>query len=239
MEGICIQYNRDINCLRDKDKNIRLASLKRLSSELLREDPAQISQFFSVKLKIPLLESLSDPTDKCKELTVELLKGLLPVISQEDISHTIEALYSRLGIEPFPESCEEIRISEVDLLKRIISTHSTQLTPLLGNICDMLAKLAKDRCPDVKKQVAEIVVLMAKNTDLKIGYYGKKLSENLKLNLVHQQFRVRVSALEAIGELSLCENGQTVVETLFLELKKLQYDRRNEVRAKLYEVMHS
>ena len=47
----------------------------------------------------------------------------------------------------------------------------------------MLSKLARDACPAVKKLVCETVVDLSQNSDLKIGFFGKQLTESIKLNL--------------------------------------------------------
>jgi len=237
MEEVLNKYNRDINCLRDRDKNTRLNGLKRLHSQLPLESQEETKQIFSLKLKAPLLENLSDPTDRCKELAVSLLLTLFSnsQILEDDVPSVVQALYSRLGTEPSPETCEEVRLKEVELLKHI--TQKVVVTPMLGEISDMLSKLAKDKFYEVKNKVAEIVQVLAQR-DSKFGFYAKRLGEGLRGNLGHQRYLVRSMALSALGNLCLCEHAHPLVKELVPDFKKLQTDRKPDVKNVLYQTLH-
>ena len=110
-----------------------------------------------MSLKRILLHLLSDPTDICKELSVSLLSKLVnsSLIEDDDIIHVLQAIFSRLNTLPFPESCkiytaEEVRLAEIRLVKDIIVQQRKNLVPVIGDMCEMLAKAAHDSFPDVK-----------------------------------------------------------------------------------------
>lgn len=234
-ENLEVKFGRDINCLREKDKNVRINSLKRLDQSLFKEPPGSLAGFFAVKLKAPLLDLLKDPADKCKELTVAILSKLVKLegILNEDVAAVIKALHGRLGVEPVQETCEEVRIAEMDLLALLIEKFMPCVQPIISDVTDIYARLGKDKCPAVKNQVAAGIIYIAKH-GLRFG--SKKLLDSVKANAGHQQFKVRCLALEAMGALSLHDSG--VAEELFPEFKKSQVDRRMEVRLQTYALIH-
>lgn len=233
-DNIEAKYTRDINCLREKDKNVRISSLKRLFQVLPNETQDNVHQLFAQKLKSPLLDLLKDPSDKCKELSVDILSVLIKSkrILSDDIPAIITALHSRLGIDPCPETCEEVRISELKLLIDIIQEYSSAVHPILSEVTDILSKLGKDKCPGIKNIVSNGIIFLCTNG---FRFSSKKLLDGIRNNLNHQQFKVRALALEAIGALSLTEIG--IAEELYNDFKKIQVDRRVEVRQTNYKII--
>ena len=228
------KYTRDINCLREKDKNIRIQGLKRIIQALNDQPLEEVHQLFASKLKLPLLELLKDPSDKCKELAVEFLFLLISSkkILFDDIPFLISSLHSRLGTEPSLETCEEIRIQEIKLLSKIIENYTLCIPPIMSEVTDILFRLGKDKCPQVKNIVSSCIIFLSTNG---LRFSSKKLLEGIRNNLSHQQFKVRSSTIEAIGALSLNESG--IADELFLDFKKTQVDRRTEVRLTAYNVI--
>lgn len=228
------RFLRDINCLREKDKNTRINSLKRIQQSLFKEPEESIKHLFSFKLKSPLLDLLKDPADKCKELTIDILLKLCKnsSIPYEEIPSLITALHSRLGVDPCQEGCEEVRIAEMNLIQIVLENYTMCIQPIITEVTDILSKLGKDRCPQVKNSVSVSIVFLAKN-GLRFG--SKKLLDGIRDNSNHQQFRVRCLAIEAIGSLCLHDSG--IAEELYPEFKKSQVDRRQEVRGQTYSVL--
>ena len=228
------RFLRDINCLREKDKNTRINSLKRIQQSLFKEPEESIKHLFSFKLKSPLLDLLKDPADKCKELSIDILTKLCKnsSVPYEEIPSLVTALHSRLGVEPCQEACEEVRIAEMNLIQIVLENYTMCMQPIITEITDILSKLGKDRCPQVKNSVSVAIVFLARH-GLRFG--SKKLLDGIKDNSNHQQFRVRCQAIEAIGSLCLHDSG--IAEELYPEFKKSQVDRRHEVRSQTYSVL--
>lgn len=228
------RFLRDINCLREKDKNTRINSLKRIQQSLFKENPDSIKALFSYKLKSPLLDLLKDPADKCKELSIDILSNLSKnsLIPHEEIPALITSLHSRLGVDPCQETCEEVRIVEINLLQTVLEKYTICIQPVISEVTDILARLGKDRCPQVKNSVSNGIVFLVKS-GMRFG--SKKLLDGVRDNCNHQQFKVRCLALEAIGSLCLHDSG--IAEELYPEFKKSQLDRRQEVRIQAYSVL--
>ena len=230
------KYNRDINCLRDREKNIRISSLKRLISNSSSEPNKP--ELFS-RLKPSLLELLQDQSDKCKELSICLLSFLIHQNSMppEDIPQIIQSFHMRIGTDPILETCEEVRISLINLLFTICQMYKEFVHIELQRITDILAKSCKDKCPEIKMKSCELLIFLAENCK-KLGFYGKKIFEHLKANLYHQQYKIRIIALKALKSLLLSQGSFDLSAEIYPNFKKLQLDRRNEVCEVLYEVVY-
>ncbi len=104
--ALAAQYARDINCLKDNQKSIRLPALQRLTKALESEKDSDVHELFSHILKKVLISLLSDPVDKCRELTVALLFTLIQRL--EDLSahivDIVEAISIRLTSLPVAET---------------------------------------------------------------------------------------------------------------------------------------
>ena len=233
-ENIESKYTRDINCLREKDKNIRINGLKRLMQSIPNESTVDVQLLFASKLKSSLLDLLKDPADKCKELSVSFLSTLIKSkrIIHEDIPSIISTLHSRVGSMPIAETCEEVRVAETQLLLEIMENYTQVIPPIISEVTDIFAKLGKDKCPQIKNLVSAGIIFLCTNG---LRFSSSKLLEGIRLNLSHQQFKVRCATLEAVGALSLNESG--IAEELHQDFKKAQVDRRTEVKIMAYNVI--
>lgn len=230
------KYNRDINCLRDRDKTTRLGGLQRILKSI-QEEP-NLCLFFS-RLKLPLIDILSDPTDKCKELSVKILKAFVDTnsIPPEDLSYVIIAIHSRIGQEAQIETCEEVRISLMQVIFTICKTYTAFVHLELGRITDIIAKACRDKCPQLKILGGDLCIYISQ-TSMKIGLCGKKILEQLRGNMYHQQFKIRINALQAIGCLLVCEGCQEYAGNFYMDFKKIQLDRKIEVCKTLNDAVY-
>ena len=230
------KYNRDINCLRDRDKSTRISALQRLLSSLPHEE--SLPHLFS-RLKLIIIELLQDPTDKCKELSLKLLEFFTTSTSipPEDLPHILQGLHSRIGTDPSPETCEEVRIASISLVFLLCRHYSAFIHIELQRITDIIARGCKDKCPAIKTISGEMIVYLSEACK-KIGYYSKKILENCTPNLYHQQYKVRINCLQAIGALARCEGTHQLIPALYGDFKKVQIDRRPEVCETMVEVIY-
>lgn len=233
------KYSRDINCLHDRDKNIRFAALGRLTSGLTSDNQSDVQSFFASRLKPALLEIFKDASDRNKEKAVDLTLLLLKdqKILEDDIQHIIHVLHDRLGHDPCPESCEEVRLKELKILKHISESFLNILPPLMSEITDIISKQAKDRNPDAKIAIAQIIEVLALYGNNRLGFHARKIYEGLRANLSHQQFKVRLPTIKALGKLLLCEGAHSLLEETYHELKLRQTDGKPEVREQLYVML--
>lgn len=221
------KYNRDINCLKDKEKATRIGGLNRLISSAKTE--TDLLSLFG-KLKFPLLDLLKDPADKCKELAVNLLQTFVVTTSvqSEDLSFVIQCVHSRVGQEVQQESCEEVRIAVLKVVLEIINWYTPFIHLELSKITDIVAKAGKDKFPAAKLLAGEISMNLCAKCP-KVGNYARKIVEAFRPNLFHQQFKVRINALEAIGQLVSLPEAQNLIPDLYADFKKVQLDRKIDV----------
>lgn len=221
------KYNRDINCLKDRDKSTRISALGRLLSSLKSE--SNHSALFQ-KLKHPLLDLLKDPSDKCKELSVSLLKSFISSnsIPPEDLPLLIQSFHSRLGQDQLIESCEEVRVSSIETLFLLSQNYLRFIHIELSRLTDIIARAARDKFPQIKLLASDFVSFLSQNSE-KISLYARKLVEALRLNFFHQQFKVRAAALQAAGDLLRLKQAQGLVADIWMDLKKIQLDKKSEV----------
>lgn len=70
------RLQRDVNCLADENRATRKRGLERLKKETVVHSPpytaGQLQAVLNLLIK-PLLKSLSDPVEKCRELAISLL----------------------------------------------------------------------------------------------------------------------------------------------------------------------
>ena len=234
------QYAREINCLKDSQKSIRLPALQRLCAELPTRPAAEVQAFFSQHLKKVLLDLLSDPVDKCRELSASLLTELvktLPDLSTDAID-LVESVARRLTTVHLTEAVEEIRLLEVKLVKEIVRRWWEGLIPALSDLGYVLAKAFQDPFPQVKHEAAELLELVCRSTGLRVGLCASTICAGALENLTHQHSKVRVITLHALGVLLEKTGNCDLLKTLFPILKqKLRYDRTTAVRSTLYEVL--
>lgn len=234
------QYAREINCLKDSQKSIRLPALQRLCSELPVLPAAEVQTFFSQHLKKALLDLVTDPVDKCRELSINLLLELvrtLPDLSA-DATDLVEAVARRLTTVHMTEAVEEIRLLEVKLVKETVRRWWESLIPVLSDLGYLLAKAFQDSFPQVKHEAAELLELICKSTGLRVGLCASTICAGALDNLTHQHSKVRVATLHALGVLLAKTGNCDLLKTLYPVLKqKLRYDRTPAVRSTLYEVL--
>lgn len=234
------QYAREINCLKDNQKAIRLPALQRLCSELPKLPIAEVQVFFSQHLKKPLLDLISDPVDKCRELSVSLLiefAKTLPNLSN-DATDIVETVARRLTTPHMAEGVEEIRLLEVKLVKETVRKWWEALIPALNDLGYVLSKAFLDPFPQVKLEAAELLELICRATGLRVGLCASPICAGALENLTHQHSKVRLATLHSLGVLFEKTGNCDLLKTLFPILKqKLRHDRTIAVRSTLYEVL--
>ena len=230
------KYNRDVNCLKDKDKNTRLGGLDRLISSSKTE--VDLLGLFA-KVKFPLLDLLKDPADKCKVLAVNLIDTFISTSSvpPEDLSLVTQCIHARLGQETQQESCEEVRISLLKVIFQLIKIYSNFIHLELSKLTDIVARAARDKFPAAKLLAGEITINLCELCP-KVANYARKLVDSFRPNLFHQQFKVRISSLESIGQLVSLSEAQNLISELYPEFKKVQLDRKTNVIESLNSVLH-
>jgi len=226
-------FAREINCLKDAQKAIRLPALQRLHTDLPHLSPSDLQELFPA-LRKPLLDLLSDPVDKCRELTVSLLSTLNAQMPDFEAENVLEAMNRRLTAE----SVEEIRLMEVKLVQEIVTKRSEVLGNAVGEVGALVAKAFKDPFPLVKQEAASLLQCLAVHFSAHLSLLSSQILQSCIPCLTHQHSKVRLSTLHALGTLLHTTGASDLLQPLYPVLKqKLRYDRAAVVRREVYEVL--
>mmetsp|Transcript_5834 Transcript_5834/g.10193 ORF Transcript_5834/g.10193 Transcript_5834/m.10193 type:complete len:908 (+) Transcript_5834:49-2772(+) len=267
-DEVKVRFQRDINCIADSDRSTRTRALKRIDGELfgmrsndLFDVPGARSIFLRDMLLGPLIGCFADPVEKCRELSITMLKRLVeedgnggatdksrlldPSVVQSICAQAIQAMEPRLAETPFPEQSEEIRLELVELLTLLLrnpvckDTVSRDLT----KVARILAKTCGDNFPDNKKQCAVCCVTLCQNFPDMIHYHFESLIIAVLGNMSHQHAKVRQSSLEAVKHLVMtCAATSSSFDKLMAEnivpvLRRTNHDRVSSVRIQAMELI--
>lgn len=109
MTELCTQ--RDLNCLSDPDRSTRKRALEKISKDVQARKgkpdftPDVVKQNLDLLHK-PLLKTIKDPAEKCRELSVTILGALMPLVTAKDVEAIAGEVRTCLGpnLPPPPQS---------------------------------------------------------------------------------------------------------------------------------------
>ena len=196
---------RHLNCLTEENRNIRKKAIEGLRIETIDKtpplDPESLNLVFSQIFK-PLLKLLSDPVEKCRELSVAMISDFLKQVQKpdENLPYIIPVLCQRLGQQEIIETSEEVRLSSVKLLYQIMEFSGKKLSVYLDDIIRILQRTLIDPYPEVKKQSCYCSSLLAKTIPEYFHAQTESLVKPLLMSITHQHSKVRTLVIETLGK---------------------------------------
>lgn len=147
---------RNINCLLDKERNIRLKALKDFDKNLLSEEnDAVLSKFWRDHLLKPLVLIYDDKVEKLREIAINITTQLIERFEvKEEAQVIIPGIVERMNKIPYAEPSEEVRLEFLDLLELLLDKDPQQFIPQLTDVCIMLSKVLLDSNPDMKNKAS-------------------------------------------------------------------------------------
>lgn len=147
---------RSINCLLDKERNIRLKALKDFDKNLLDEKNDNVlAKFWRDHLLKPLVLIYDDKIEKLRELAINITTQLVDRFElKEEAQVIIPGIVARMNKIPFPEPSEEVRLEFLKLLDQLLEKDAYQFVPQLSDVSIMLSKALLDANPDMKNNAA-------------------------------------------------------------------------------------
>ena len=147
---------RNINCLIDKERNIRLKALKDFNKNLLKEENDNIlAKFWRCHLLKPLVMIYDDPIEKLRSLAISITTQLLERFNLEDEAQIIiPGICGRMNKTPFAEPSEEVRIEFLELLEICLEKDPGQFVSQLPDVSMMLSKIILDSNPEMKNKAS-------------------------------------------------------------------------------------
>lgn len=206
------KFQRDINRIADADRNTRKRGLQKLLEDLPWNESSHRDALIRVALEVlfqPLLAAVADPVEKCRELALMLLSKVLALARDilDFSSALVTSLSQRINDNPFPETSEELRLQIAVVLDQVMRhpsllslfPHSRNEATIQFPFPDLLAALPKalvDPFPSAKKQLADLIVSIAKYSRNGGVHFSTPIFKCLAANAVHQQHKVRSSSLK-------------------------------------------
>lgn len=229
-------FQRDINRATDSDRSTRKRGLQKLLEDIpwgkksQRED---LKVLVSQNLLKILIGLVADDVEKCRELSLQILKKCIEKcddITFDTLHSLVVSLCARLSEVPFPEPAEEIRLLVIELLL-MIRKHATFVSAAVTDtnavsqatesnigtidekVVQMLVKALTDGFPSVKRAGAELLCDITVSSPQVVKSYFKPLLKALQGNSSHQHSKTRSITLQAIGK-GLCTLGLEEYQTL-------------------------
>lgn len=230
---------RNINCLLDKERNIRLKALKEFDKSLLDEQNDEVlSKFWKDHLLKPLVMIYDDKIEKLRWLAINITTKLIERFGVGDEAQIIiPGIWARMDKMPYPEPSEEVRIEFLDLLEQILDRKADQFLPQLSEVTNMLSKVLLDANPDMKNKASDFTSKLWEWLPEKVGSRTKKIVISLTENLKHQHSKVRKSSLNGLKTVIGCRNANEFLAEALPQLKMTINDRHHDVRKVAIQVI--
>lgn len=201
------KLKRDLNCLTDPDRRLRKKALLKLQSTLLGEDKDKsepsskvISDFFHQHAQGPLLSSCKDEVENCREKSLSLLISMVEqdcIDPNVFIGPLVDLLGERIGVYPYLEPAEEIRLLLLELFKTVLEKCSV-LNPKVDmeTLAEVFSKAVVDPFPESKRTCCACLILYCAYAPALVKYHVETILSALVQNLSHQHSKVRLVTLQ-------------------------------------------
>lgn len=236
-------FQRDINCLLDESRVLRLNGLNSIVQGLFKSENKQedIHELFKKALLKNLLKVVSDKVEKHRGISIQILTKFfdtVPNIDNDLVNSILKEAVLRLKDTPPAEPSEEIRLQLINLLMNIFKKGYHQA--FIQNLSDIMFTLSKvlgDAFPDLKKETSVFVILLSEGIRENVGSHSLSVIKALAKNLAHQQSKVRRMTIESLGELLLTRDAGIHLREVLVNFKLAVNDKTSEVRKSSYLVI--
>jgi len=229
-QSLVEDLQREINALRDPHAGKRKQALVKLYEVLVATKPplrSDVVQVVLVSLQKQLLKSVEDPVEKCRELSVNILKELYSRC--EDLTSTFPFLFpilmDRLGaydpegtshlpdilkppknqkpqvvVKP-PEPSEEVRLLIAELVNIVVCCAAPEsFTEYLDELVSLLRVLAMDPYGQVQLEAAKTISELSRAAAELIHHFSEPLARSLFTPITNKHSKVRIAGVEALGQ---------------------------------------
>eukprot|EP00040_Diaphanoeca_grandis_P015851 m.81391 g.81391 ORF g.81391 m.81391 type:complete len:844 (-) comp25414_c0_seq1:127-2658(-) len=230
---------RDINCLGDTSKMTRKRAIGNVRKQTLDagHPPAVLQILMDATLK-PLLKLFADPTEKCRELSVELITDFTQAVTSVEpmLPYIVPVITSRLGQSELIESSEEVRLLHMHLIHTLLDKAKESSNMYLDDYLQVFVRTTVDPFPDVKRMSCECIVRLAEATPIRFKNGSKVLHKPLIATMQHQHSKVRAIAIRAVE--AVCLHGEDVaINDFMVTLAQKSMDSAPNVRKALYNAV--
>ena len=146
------------------------------------------------ELQRAIFKSLTDKYERCREIACEIVTLLVTHQEQlikKQLGFVFQIISRRLSEEEDYEPSEEVRIKFLTLLVKLYEKFPSECEPFLEDTLLILATSLEDKCPDIKKKAAGLVVTVSRGQGLTtrkvMRARGETLVPPLSRNISHRQ----------------------------------------------------
>eukprot|EP01147_Barroeca_monosierra_P003460 gene3460-6095_t len=238
--SILQSIQRDINCLSNENRAIRkraLLSIKSSTVDSKNKLNAAVMQAILHEILKPLLKKYEDPTEKCRELAIEIISSFLQEKPETSIylPYIIPAYAHRLGQLEIKEPSEELRKILMDQLEQIINLAGNELSVYIEELTQVLTQAIVDPFPEVKRMGCRCTALLANAIPQQFHMVSERYTKPLLITLCHQHAKVRNVCIRAIGAVVL--NGSSkMLEEFYTFMAQRTMDHNPTVRKSVYVI---
>ncbi|XP_031556171.1 dynein assembly factor 5, axonemal-like [Actinia tenebrosa] len=232
---------RDINCLSDDNRTTRRRALDKILKDVLQRKPplsAQVLQSLLDELVKPLLKVMSDPTEKCRDLSVQIMSEFADKIVDVSVflPYIIPTISQRLGQPEIVENCEELRLALVKLLTTVTKLCQNKMAVYIDDMIKIFQRTNLDPFHEVRKESFKCINVLAPAIPEQFYFQGNSLVSSLLKTISHQHSKVRVACIETIGVVIQYGDGKNV-DDVTSHLAQRTFDSSPTVRAMVTSVV--
>ncbi len=232
---------RHVNCLSETNRATKKRGVENIRKETLNRkaglEPAVLQKVFEHVLK-PLLKCFGDSVEKCRELSVLLVTDFIEVVPnpEESLPYLIPTLEQRLGNQEIIESSEEIRLSQVELIVKVVQKTDKKAAPFLDDLVKILQRTLVDPFADVRKESCKCTCLLARLIPQHFHLQSETLIKPLLHTVSHQHSKVRTQCVYTIGDVLQYGNHKPM-DQVISHLAQRLFDHSPQVRQAVTEVV--
>ena len=159
---------RHINCLSETNRATKKRGIENIRKETLSKKPpleAEVLQKVFDHVQKPLLKCFADSVEKCRELAVQLITDFIDAVPnpEESLPYLIPSVEQRLGNQEIIENSEEIRLSQVELIVKVVEKTEKKVAPFVDDLIKILQRTIVDPFADVRKESCKCTCLIARS----------------------------------------------------------------------------
>jgi hypothetical protein len=233
-ETFLAYLQRDVNCLTEDSITVRLQSLQKLERVIVRQVdslPTDIIDAVSDALLKPLLKRLKDKSEKCRDLSIRILKSLVECTSDLSamLPYIFPTLVGRLGCEdldgiahlpeamrPDPEQkpmeimrpiedSEEVRLQIAHFVAAVLKRcNQNQIYTYVDEACGLIRAECMDPFHEVKAVALETMSSFCYNHHEILLHFTEPLGRSLTSCLNHNHGKIRIGALRTLTAVLQC-----------------------------------
>jgi dynein assembly factor 5 len=228
---------RDLNCLTDPNRGTRKRGTDKIR-KLVEEVDAEVRAHpdFVAALRRPLVALFADPTERCRENAVLLMKDLSDTCTdlEATLPLVIPAISQRLGAPTIVEDSEEVRLVMVTYLTALVELPGSKeyISMYVDNYVATLTRTLVDPYQEIRKQSCRCMTALCKAHAAKLELQATNLLAPVLTNLSHAHSAVRVIGLDSMADLIMVA-GSSTFDVVLPVLLKVVHDSIPKVRIAL------